>query len=148
MNIQRADKVIELTPKLKGQGMNCAVISDRKATRRLKPLQEQALRMYAIGKYDWDEARVAAGVKSKAEWSLILNSQAGQAVVSEVRGILEDKFQAQFSKVVDVLGQGLDHPDPQVALASASLWLKTNRGSKVEVKITAEDLVAQLMGQR
>jgi hypothetical protein len=63
-----------------------------------------------------------------------------------VRNELEDKFQAQFRKVVNVLDQGLDHPEPQIALAAANLWLKTNRGSKVEVKVTAEDLVAQIMG--
>jgi hypothetical protein len=139
-------RVIELVPSKRGAGFNAPTVSKAKNSVRLKPATEMAIRMYALGKYSTEQAMAASGLTTKARWSMILNSPAGQACMTEVRGELEHKFQAQFSKVIDVLDQGLDHPEPSVALASASLWLKTNRGSKVEVKVTAEDLVQQLMG--
>lgn len=111
---------------------------------RVSPKQEQALRLYALGKYSLEEFRIALGVGA-ARATQIINSAAGQSVIANVRGELEHRFQSQFEEVINVLDLGLKHPEPSVALAAANLWLKHNRGTKVEVKVTAEDLVAKIM---
>lgn len=111
----------------------------------LKPKQEQAVVLYTLGKLTTlEEAAAWAGIK-KDRFSVILNSPAGQATVARVRGELDFKYQALYSKFIDVVSQALDHPNPQVALAGASLFAKTQIGEKHKYEISAEDVVKQIM---
>jgi hypothetical protein len=62
-----------------------------------------------------------------------------------VRGDLENKFQAQFEQVINVIEEALKHPEPSIALAGANLWLRSARKQEVKVEITAEDLIQKIM---
>jgi len=108
------------------------------------PRMEQAVRLYACGKYSAEQVAKQVGC---AKGSLIAawNSPQGQAIADTIRGDLENRFQGLYSKVIDVLGEALDHDEPSVALAAASLWLKSGKAKKVEVSLTAEDLVQRIM---
>ena len=51
----------------------------------------------------------------------------------------------QFRKVVSTIEEALACGDMNLRLAAAALWLKTNRAQKVQVEITAEDVVQKLL---
>jgi hypothetical protein len=110
----------------------------------LSPQQEIAMRMYATGQLSRKQLPEHLGVSS-SRCTQLINSKAGQQCIAEVRGELEHRFQAQFEKVLDVIDDGLVHPEPSVALAAANMWMKNARASKVEVRITAEDLIGKIM---
>lgn len=112
---------------------------------KLKPKYEHAIVMYSLGKLASLEAASAVAGISKVRFSVLLNSPAGQAVVERVRKELDFRYQALQKKFIDVVEQALDHPDPAVALAGASLFAKTQIGTKVKVELSAEDVVQQLM---
>lgn len=117
---------------------------DRQVT-KLTPKVEMAIRLYACGKGTWEECGRLAGGIHKNTLIQAYGSSAGQALAAEVRSELEEKFQGLFEKAINVIDMGLQHPEPSVALASANLWFKTARATKVEVKLTAEDLVQKIM---
>lgn len=112
---------------------------------KIKPKMEQAIRMYACGQCaDQKAAAAIAGVHPN-RFSIVLNSSAGQAIVNSVRNELEFKYKAMFKKFIQVVGDAMDHADPAVALAGASLYAKTSVGMKHTVELTAEDVVQQIM---
>jgi hypothetical protein len=111
---------------------------------KLSPKMEQAVRLWAMGRGTQETVAKATGV-SKARLGQVIASDAGQAIYRETRGELEHKFQALFEKTINVLELALDHPDPSIALAGANLWLKSAKATKVEVQLTAEDIVQKLM---
>ena len=51
----------------------------------------------------------------------------------------------QFRKVVSTIEEALACGDMNLRLAAAALWLKTNRTQKVQVEMTAEDVVQKLL---
>jgi predicted DNA-binding protein (UPF0251 family) len=109
------------------------------------PQMEYAIRLYATGKFSETQAAHHANV-SMSRFNVVLNSPPGQAILTAVRGALEVEFQAQFKKVIEVIGDALDHQDPSIALAGANLWLRSCRKQEIKVDITAEDLVQKIMG--
>lgn len=116
-----------------------------KVTRPIKPRVEQALRMYACGMYKTQhEAAVAAGLKD-GRFSIVINSDQGQKILNSVRGELDLRYQTLYNKFIDVVESALDHADPAVALAGASLFAKTQIGTKIRAELTAEDVVQQLL---
>ena len=106
--------------------------------------QTLALQLYACGELTKKEmgARLNIG---DARTNTLIESRAGQDIIARVRGDLEFRFQAMFKKTLDVIEDGLNHPEPSIALASANMWLKNARAQKIEVKITAEDLIGKIM---
>lgn len=117
----------------------------RLAPDRLKPKVEQAIRMYAAGQLPSQEAAAAVAKIHPNRFATILNSPAGQAVVTNVRSQLEFQYQGLFKKFINVVSDGLDHPDPSVALAAASLYGRTQIGTKVKVELSAEDIIRAIM---
>lgn len=111
----------------------------------LSPQTEYATRLFATGKFSAHQAAAHAGM-SYSHFHRVINSPPGQALINQLRSIQEEEFQSQFQKVIEVVGAALDHQDPAIALAGANLWLKACRKQKVEVEITAEDLVQKIMG--
>lgn len=111
---------------------------------KISPKIEQAIRLYACGKGSQIDVAKACGV-SVARLQTLLQSDEGIAIQRGIRNELEHKFQALFEKTINVLESALDHPDPSIALAGANLWLKSAKSTKVEVQLTAEDIVQKLM---
>lgn len=109
----------------------------------ITPKKDRAIRLYALG-IDHDDIKAATGV-SPSVLKQIVKSATGQKIINEVRAELEDKFQNQFADVINAIGAALHSTDVDTALHGAALWLKTNRAQKVEVQLTAEDVVKKLM---
>lgn len=111
----------------------------------VQPAVEQAIKLYTLGKYRTQaEASAACGI-SEVRFNVILKKPEGQKIVEQVREALDMQFQNLFTKVVDVIGSALDHADPAIALAGANLYLRTTKGTKVNVELSAEDVVQQIM---
>ena len=106
--------------------------------------QTLALQLYACGEIDKKEMSARLGIKD-ARTNTLIESRAGQEIIARVRGEQEFRFQAMFKKTLDVLEDGLNHPEPSIALASANMWFKNARATKVEIKVTAEDLIGKIM---
>lgn len=111
----------------------------------VKPIVEQAIKLYALGKFTTQVEAAAYASMHPNRFNTILQSPAGQAILNEVRKELDFRFDSLFKKTIDVIDMALDHPEPSVALAGASLFLKTNKGTKVNVELSAEDVVQQIM---
>jgi predicted DNA-binding protein (UPF0251 family) len=111
---------------------------------RLSPKLEQAVRLWVVSGEEQDVVAMRCGI-DKATLRSAINSPAGKSVMTEVRGALDHKFQGLFDQVITVVKDGLIHPDPSVALASANLWLRHNKATEVKVTLTAEDIVQKLL---
>jgi hypothetical protein len=112
---------------------------------RIKPLQEQALRLYATGVVSSIEAAAVVAKCSSVRLIQLINSPAGQAVVDSVKSELDFRYQSLYKKFIQVVGDAMDHPEPAVALAGASLFAKTQIGTKHKVELSAEDIVQQII---
>ena len=104
-----------------------------------------AIRAYTAGQLSNQEAAAAMAKCSTVRFNAVLNSPAGEAIVNEVRKQLETRYQNLFKKFIDVIEEGLDHPEPGVALAAANLYQKSQIGTKVKVELSAEDVIKQIM---
>lgn len=112
---------------------------------KIKPKHENAIRMFATGQVASIKAAAAIAGCHELYFSQILNSPQGQAVVSSVKGELDFKYQALYSKFIAVVDEAMSHPEPSVALAGASLFAKTQIGTKHTVELSAEDIVQQII---
>lgn len=112
---------------------------------RIKPKMEQAIRMFACGQVTSQKAAAVLAGVGENRFSIVLNSPQGQAIVDAVRGELDFRYQSLYKKYIDVVSNAMDHADPAVALAGASLYAKTNIGMKHKVAMTAEDVVQQII---
>ena len=112
---------------------------------RIKPKMEMAIRMYACGQVSSQKAAAVLAGVGENRFSIVLNSPQGQAVVDSVRSELDFKYKALYKKFIDVVSNAMEHVDPAVALAGASLYAKTSVGMKHNVVLTAEDVVQQII---
>lgn len=143
------------TPLVPGTSSYISRTSDRlltpgtleKRTRRIHPAVDLALRTYYTTGRTLEECAAVNNVKVSLLRSMV-NSTEGEALRAQVQGDLDRHFQSLYKKVIRVLDDALEHPEPSVALAGANLWLKSNKGTKVEVTLTAEDVVKKLMETR
>ena len=103
-----------------------------------------AVRMYAATGKSMNAVAKASNVSPEG-LRMALKSQAGQQVLNDIRGELDTQFSALYKKVIRTVEEGLDHAETQVALASASLWLKYEKATKVEVSLSAEDVIQKIM---
>lgn len=112
---------------------------------KIKPKIEQAIRLWCVGKFlTLQEASAYAGINPN-RMTTILNSPAGQAIVTAVRGEQDFAYQNLYQKFIEVVGDAMNHPEPAVALAGANLFAKTQIGTKHKVELSAEDIVQQIM---
>jgi len=119
-------------------------LTDGKAKKPLSPKVATAIRLYATGRYTIEEAAKACRM-SHDRLSVALSDPRGQEIMRRVQAELDHRMQGLYEKVINTLEEGLDHPDASVALAAANLWLRTTKGQKVEVNLTAEDVVQRIM---
>lgn len=114
---------------------------------KLTAKQELAIRMLACGQVANEKAAAAVAKCSTQRFSQILNSHLGQQVVARVRGELDFRYQNLYNKFIDVVELAMDHADPSVALAGASLFAKTQLGTKhtTKIELSAEDVVSQII---
>jgi len=118
---------------------------DSSGVKSVSPKYELAIRAYASGSVKTQaEAAKLAGVHP-TRFGIVLNSNEGQKVVNRVRGELDFQYQALYKKYIEVIEMGLDHPEPAVALGAAKLFAQTQIGSKMNVVLTAEDIVKSIM---
>lgn len=111
----------------------------------IKPKVEQAIRLYACGQVTSQKAAAALAGIHENRFSIVLNSPQGQEIVNSIRCELDFKYKALYQKFINVVSSAMDHVDPAVALAGASLYAKTSVGTKHTVELTAEDIVQQII---
>jgi len=111
----------------------------------LTPKNRQALRLYATG-MTRDEVVEAVGIK-KGSFEIMVTQPWAQEYLRKVYEELDQEFQYLYKEVIDTIRDGLGHPDHQIKLAAASLWLRTNKQQKVSLEITAEDVIAKLLNR-
>lgn len=110
----------------------------------LSPKLEQAVRLWTIEGEEIKTIALRCGL-DVSTLRYAINSPQGKAITAGVRGALDHKFQGLFTKVIDTVREGLEHPDPTIALASANLWLRHNKTTEIKVTLTAEDIVQRLI---
>lgn len=116
-----------------------------KAYKPLKPKIAMAVRMYACGQVSTQQAAaVLAGVKL-CRFNEALHSPEGQDIVRRVQQELDFRYQALYTKFINVVDEAMSHVDPAIALAGASLYAKTQIGTKTKIELTAEDVVKQII---
>jgi hypothetical protein len=112
---------------------------------KVKPKHESAIRMYACGQVDSIKSAAVLAGTHEVYFSQLLNSPQGQKIVESVKGELDFKYQRLYARFIDVVGDAMNHPEPAVALAGASLFAKTQIGTKHKVELSAEDVVQQII---
>lgn len=112
---------------------------------KVTPKYELGIRAFASGSVKSQAAAAALAGINETRFGIVLNSPEGQKVVARVRGELDFKYQALYTKFIRVVEDAMDHPEPAVALAGANLFAKTQIGTKHNVVLSAEDVVASIM---
>lgn len=118
----------------------------RRAQRPLSGKEELGLRLFYCGLTAREAAR-RAGLRDVALFQCI-NTEQGQELKKRVHEELEDTFRSLESRVHTVLKEALESPNAQIALAGASLWLRSVKERTVKVELTAEDIVRKLVEER
>jgi hypothetical protein len=75
-------------------------------------------------------------------------SPEGQALAAKVRKELDDEFKNLQGQVCEVVRKALHNEDPHVNLAAANLWFKVEKEQKVNLVVTAEDVIQGLLQKR
>lgn len=110
----------------------------------LRPQHKLALRLLAAG---MTREEVAQATRlSLSRIGQLVHSERGRRYLQEVEAELEEQFRYLYRGVIEALREGLQHSDPTVRLAAASLWLRAQK-NKVRVEFSAEDVVQQLLRQ-
>lgn len=109
------------------------------------PAQEQAIILYALGKFRTKQEAAAACGIGPTRFGVIINSPAGKAILKRVREELNFRLSSLYEKYIDAIEEGLDSPDFGIRLAAAKLYQSTEIGEKVNVQVSAEDVVRQIM---
>ena len=102
-----------------------------------------AIRLVAGG-LSRSEAAQAAKI-SLSRLNVVMMTSPARSYLNQCLQELDEEFQMQFRKVVSTIEEALACGDMSLRLAAAALWLKTNRAQKVQVEITAEDVVQKLL---
>jgi len=102
-----------------------------------------AIRLVAGG-LSRSEAAQAAQI-SLSRLNVVMMTSPAWSYLNQCLQELDEEFQMQFRKVVSTIEEALACGDMSLRLAAAALWLKTNRTQKVQVEITAEDVVQKLL---
>ena len=102
-----------------------------------------AIRLVAGG-LSRSEAAQAAKI-SLSRLNVVMMTSPARSYLNQCLQELDEEFQMQFRKVVSTIEEALACGDMNLRLAAAALWLKTNRTQKVQVEITAEDVVQKLL---
>ena len=102
-----------------------------------------AIRLVAGG-LSRSEAAQAAQI-SLSRLNVVMMTSPARSYLNQCLQELDEEFQMQFRKVVSTIEEALACGDMNLRLAAAALWLKTNRAQKVQVEITAEDVVQKLL---
>ena len=102
-----------------------------------------AIRLVAGG-LSRSEAAQAAQI-SLSRLNVVMMTSPARSYLNQCLQELDEEFQMQFRKVVSTIEEALACGDMNLRLAAAALWLKTNRTQKVQVEITAEDVVQKLL---
>jgi hypothetical protein len=127
--------------------MVMALINSSVGTRKPKAVPvrvDSALRYYFCGIHEVGAVARLYKIK-ELELRRWLGTEDAEKIRASIQTEKDIHFQSLYGKVVDTLNLALEHPDPQVALAGANLWLRSNKGSKIEVVLTAEDVVKKIM---
>lgn len=103
------------------------------------------LRFYALGE-TLKQAALRAGV-SESKLSKFIKSSKGRDELSKIRTEVDEEFFNLQSKVNEVLRMGLESSDPQIALASANMWLRAAKAKEVNVNVTVEDVLQRLFNE-
>ena len=109
------------------------------------PEQRLALRLRATGMPTEDVAK-QTGMGEKAITHLC-NSPEGRAILDELYGELDVDFQGMYADTIKAIRTGFAYVDPHIKLAAAALWLRYSdkNKAKVQVNITAEDVVREIL---
>ena len=80
----------------------------------------------------------------------ILHLPQAQAIRQQSLGHSQQRLEAKFNKVIDVIGECLDDPEPDIRLNAVDKWGKISGKYKTDTKqvinnFTAEDLVVQML---
>ena len=102
-----------------------------------------AIRLVAGG-LSRSEAAQAAQI-SLSRLNVVMMTSPARSYLNQCLQEFDEEFQMQFRKVVSTIEEALACGDMNLRLAAAALWLKTNRTQKVQVEITAEDVVQKLL---
>lgn len=116
----------------------------RKTERPISPKMELALRLHVFGAKELKVAAEEAGVSYNG-LSRVLRTDQGRKMIEHLRSLVDEEFKNRSLKVLGVLDVALDHADPKIALAGASLWMKYYRPQRIDVSLSAEDVVKKMM---
>lgn len=110
--------------------------------RKLSPKHELLLRLVAAG-----DSVELAGAKCGLSYGharVIITSAPGQYYLNTLQNALDAEFKALYQDVIQTIKDGLQFTEPQIRLAAASLWLKSEK-SKLIIAFTAEDSIRKLV---
>ena len=104
-----------------------------KDVKSITPKIELTIRLFYAGGISLPEACKATGVSYNRAW-IVLHSDFGQALVKQIKGELNDEFEALQKKVTKVINDGLDDVKIEIALAAASIWLRAQKEQKFKIE--------------
>ncbi len=112
---------------------------------RFSPKIRMALRLLTIGTPQVKAAH-EAGLSPEHLCRVIQRPEA-QKELTRLGMVLDDEYAKLFGKVVEVLRESLEHPDPDVRLNAVNLWFKGSgkQQANINVKLSAEDVIAKLL---
>ncbi len=112
---------------------------------RFSPKIRMALRLLTIGTSQIKAAHEAG--LSPEHLSRVIQRPEAQKELTRLGMVLDDEYAKLFGKVVEVLRESLEHPDPDVRLNAVNLWFKGSgkQQANINVKLSAEDVIAKLL---
>ena len=111
----------------------------------LSPRAKQAIRMVASGLKRNVVAQLLGLTKGSVD--IYINCAEGQEYLTSLQKSLDTEFKLLMRKVTTVVDRALDSADIGTALKAADFWAKYSGqfSQKIEVALTAEDIVKKLM---
>jgi predicted transcriptional regulator len=107
------------------------------------PRKSLALRLCMAGRLVY-EAAEDVGISTQT-LSNYINSQAGQDEIKVIRAEYDEEFKNLYASAIQVIRECMKSPDPVVKLNAANTWLRHSKEIKVDIVLSAEDIIQKLM---
>lgn len=110
---------------------------------KLDTRAEMGLRLFASGT---PLVQAAALAKTKPQKiRALLQTEQGKETLKHIRLELDEEFKALYRDSIQVLRENLHSADPTIKMKAADTFMKYAKEINLNVVLTAEDLVRQLM---
>lgn len=113
---------------------------------KLDPAAEMGLRLFAAG-YRLSEAARIASTKP-ARIRKLLATDYGKETLQHIRLELDEEFKNLYGDAIKTLREGMGSGDLKVRLDAADKYLKYSRDLKVNLVLSAEDLIKAIRDGR